>query len=271
MEFRPGDLRWQRTRLAAQDFRDGFVLWRLALTLGWLDVRLRYRGSWLGPFWLTLSTAVMIGALGFLYAALFNMDLHVYLPFIALSQVLWGFLAAMVSEGCICFTQAEAIIRSVRMPFFVHATRTLVRNFIILGHNIIVVVVVFAVFHVQPGWGALWTIPGVIIWLFAGLVVCFPLGALCARFRDIPPIVGSVMQIAFFVTPIIWLPSQLAEKQHWLLFNPFFDLLEIVRKPLLGSTAGSHVWAASLLFTAGLALFSWLLFVRVRSRIAFWL
>ena len=77
-------------RLAMQDVAGGLRLWRLAWTLAWLDVRLRYRGSILGPFWLTISTAVFVGALGFLYAGLFHTDVHDYLPYLALSQVLVG-------------------------------------------------------------------------------------------------------------------------------------------------------------------------------------
>jgi ABC-2 type transport system permease protein/lipopolysaccharide transport system permease protein len=38
------------------------------------DIKLRYRGSLLGPFWLTLSTCIMIGAMGFIYARLFHTD-----------------------------------------------------------------------------------------------------------------------------------------------------------------------------------------------------
>ena len=79
----------QHNRLAISDIVEGSRLWPLALSLGWLDIRLRYRGSILGPFWLTLSTAVMVGALGVLYSALFHIDVHEYLPFLALSQVLW--------------------------------------------------------------------------------------------------------------------------------------------------------------------------------------
>ena len=71
--------------LAVRDVVDGLRLWRLAVKLAWLDIKRRYRGSMLGPFWLTLSTAVMIGALGVLYAALFHMDVSEYLPFLALS------------------------------------------------------------------------------------------------------------------------------------------------------------------------------------------
>ena len=209
LEFRPGDVRRQQTALAWQDIRDGLRMWRLGVTLGWLDIRLRYRGSVLGPFWLTISTAVMVGSLGVLYATLFHMNLREYLPFIALSQVLWGFISGMIGDGCTCFTQAEGTIRSMRMPFFVHAVRCLVRNVLILAHNVVVIAVVFILLKINPGWGGFLAVPALALWTIAGLSICLPLGAVCARFRDIPPIITSVLQIAFFVTPIIWLPKQL--------------------------------------------------------------
>ena len=246
-------------------------MWRLGLTLGWLDIRLRYRGSLLGPFWLTLSTAIMVGSLGFLYATLFHMDLHEYLPFIALSQVLWGFIGGMIGDGCTCFTQAEGTIRAMRMAFFVHAVRCLVRNALILAHNVLVIAVVFIALRINPGWGGFLALPGLVLWTIAGLSICLPLGAICARFRDIPPIINSVLQIAFFVTPIIWLPKQLGPYMHFLLLNPFFDMLEVVRAPMLGTDAGSHVWAAATVITFVLAGLSFLIFARARARIAFWI
>src|SRR6201747_1610566 len=149
-----------RNRWAMADLAGGIRLWRLAWALGWLDIRLRYRGSMLGPFWLTISTGVMVGALGVLYSTLFKIDLRDYLPFLALSQVLWGFLGALVSEACTVFTDAEGIIRSVRMPFFVFSIRALIRNAIALAHNIVVIVVVFAIFSIWPTWEAFLALPG---------------------------------------------------------------------------------------------------------------
>ena len=93
-------------------------------------------------------------SLGFLYSALFHMTLRDYLPFLALSQVLWGFLATLVSEACAAFTDAEPVIRSVRMPFFVFAMRILVRNVLVLAHNICVIVVVFASSHLAGRGGS---------------------------------------------------------------------------------------------------------------------
>ena len=260
-----------RLRLAGRDVMDGAALWRLGVTLGWLDIKLRYRGSLLGPFWLTISTAVWVGAMGTLYSLLFHMTLEGYLPFLALSLVLWTAIGSHVSDACNTFLQSEVLIRSVRMPFFVHAIRVVVRTIIGLAHNIPVIVVVFALYATSPGWGALWCLPGLGLWLIDAFAACITLGAVCARFRDIPPIIGSIMQIAFYITPIIWRPEQLKGHIAWLPFNPFDALLEVVRQPLLGGTIPGGMWASALLFSLGFCGLTTVLFARLRSRIAYWM
>jgi lipopolysaccharide transport system permease protein len=260
-----------RHRLAIIDLLAGLRLWRLAWSLGWLDIRLRYRGSMLGPFWLTISTGVMVGSLGFLYSALFHMELRDYLPFLALSQVLWGFLASLVSESCSAFTDSEPVIRSVRMPFFVFAIRILVRNILVLLHNICVIVVVFVSLRIWPGAAGLMAVPALPLWFLDALALSLLLGGICARFRDILPIVNSVMQIAFFLSPVIWKPEQLKSGAVWLPLNPFYDMLEIMRAPLLGQTPPALVWVGALGYSLVLCILAWLFFLRARGRIAFWI
>ena len=60
-----------------------------------------------GPTALTLSTAVMVATMGVLYAELFHIKLHDFLPFIALSIVLWNFMSSLVTDGCVAFTSSE--------------------------------------------------------------------------------------------------------------------------------------------------------------------
>ncbi len=260
-----------RFRLAGRDLREALALWRLCWTLSWLDIKLRYRGSLLGPFWLTLSTGVMVAAMGVIYAGLFKMDLHQYLPFLALSLVLWGFLGALVSDACAGYTQNEGMIRSIRMPFSLYAARVVLRNILVLAHNLVVIVVVYAVLLIWPGDTMLLSLPGVVLWLLDGLAASMVLGALCARFRDIPPIVQSVMQIAFFVTPVIWKPELIGPARQALLpLNPFYCLLEVVRAPLLGQIPSLATYAGAFGYSLVLCAGAWLLFARVRGRIAFW-
>ncbi len=109
------------------------------------------------------------------------------------------------------------------------------------------------------------------VWVVDGLAVCLLLGSFCARFRDVGPIVGSIMQIAFFLTPVIWQPEQLGRHAVLLPFNPFFALLEILRAPLLGKVPTSETWLAAVLYSLLLCGVAWLLFVRARGRVAFWI
>jgi lipopolysaccharide transport system permease protein len=157
------------------------------------------------------------------------------------------------------------------MPFFLFSLRILVRNVLVLGHNICVIVVVYLAMRLWPGANALLAIPALPVWIIDALALSLLLGGICARFRDIMPIVASVMQIAFFMSPVIWKPSQLGPRAVWLPLNPFYDMLEIVRAPLLGETAPLLVWVAAVLYSILLCGLAWLFFLRARGRISFWI
>ena len=271
LELTPDVTQADRQRMALHDLGENAALWRLSWTLAWLDIKLRYRGSALGPFWLTLSTAAMVGALGVLQSVLFQADIHGYLPFLALSLVLWDFIGALVQDACVCFTAAEGMIRSVRLPFSLYATRIVLRNLLVLAHNVVVVLVVYLALDAWPGAEAALAVPAFAVWMIDGVALALLLGAFCARFRDIPPIVGSVMQMAFFVSGVIFKPSQLGAHEWLLNFNPFFSILEIVRGPLMGVVPTSVTYLSALLYSLAICGGAWLIFARVRGRIAFWI
>lgn len=263
----------QRFQLAAVDVHDGFKLWRLSWTLGFSDIKLRYRGSTLGPFWLTLSTAIMIGSMGVLYAYLFHAKVHNYIPYISVSIVFWNYLNTLIIDGCGCFTQADALIRGTRMPFTVHALRSVVRNTIVLAHNVLVIVGVFLVMGVHVSWFALWSIPALLLWLVDAYAVSLLFGALCARFRDVPQIIMALLQVVFFLTPIMWYAKLLEGHPRTDLlirFNPFYYMLDIVRAPLLGRPITVDVVLKALIVSVGIILISAIGFARTRGRIAYW-
>lgn len=266
------DQSWgDRNRAAWRDLCEGLAQWRLVWTLAWLDIRLKYRGSMLGPFWLTISTGAMVAAMGILYAVLFRLELRDYIPYLGLSLVLWSFAGAVVSDACGSFTSNEGMIRSVRMPFTLYAARIVVRNLIILGHNAVVVLVVNLLLWTWPGGVAWLALPGMVLWLGVSLALALLLGVLCARLHDVPPIVANVMQMAFFLSAVIWKPEQLGEREWILALNPFFCLLEVVRGPLFGQVPSGLVLGSALAYSAVLFVLAWLVFARVRGRIAFWL
>ena len=260
----------RRRERALEDLATGARRWRLPAALARLDIRNRYRGSVLGPFWLSLSTAIMILALGFLYSALFKMDLASYLPWLAVSLILWNMMAQIVGDACTSLTSSEGIIRQVPLPYTVHALRCVFRNAVVAGHSVPVILLVFLATGHLPGAEVLLALPGLALIAVNGFAVAIFLGMVCARFRDIAQIVASVLQLAFFMSPIIWKPELLGAKQVWLPLNPFYAVMETVRGPLVNGGAAPLVWVSAIGFTALTCIAAYAFFVRFRGRIAFW-
>ncbi len=256
---------------AVDDIASGATRWWIWSNMAWEDIRLRYRGSVLGPFWLTLSMAVMIATLGIVYSTIFAAKIRTYLPFLTLGLLLWTFISAIVTEGCNCFINAEPIIRQIRMPFTTHVLRILYRNLIVLAHNAVVYLAVAWLFAVPIDARALFALPGLTLDIANGIWVCLLLGMLSARFRDIVPIVASVIQIVFFTTPILWLPASLNGHYRWIVdFNPIYAMIEIVRAPLLGQPVRAGLWELALAVTLVGWAATFAFFARFRARIPFW-
>lgn len=241
--------------------------------LGWQDVRQRYRRSALGPFWLTLSMGVMIATIGVVFGTIFKSPLTEFLPSLASGIIFWGFISTVVNEGCTSFIASDAIIRQLPIPLFVHVLRTAWRNMIILGHNLLILPIVFVAVGKSVHSIIFESIPGFALLLVNLLWMSLILGAACARFRDLSQIVASILQVVFYLTPIMWLPRTLpASASAYLLdFNPVYHLLEVVRAPLLGQWPSAMNWAVA----GGMAVAGWtvalIFYGRFRRRIAYWL
>lgn len=255
---------------AVFDLQEGLRRWELWGTTGWYDIRHRYRRSVLGPFWITLSTAVMIGAIAFLFSSLLQQDIRDYLPYLSLGLIFWNLMSQIALEACTVFIAAESIIRQIQAPLSVHIYRMIYRNLIILAHNLVIYVVIAVALEIRPGWAALLFIPGLILICINGVWVGFLLGVVCTRFRDIPPIVFSVVQVLFLVTPIIWKPAQLENAPYFATLNPLYYILAVVRDPLLGQAPPLSVWILVFAMTVAGSVFTMAVFTRLRSRVAYW-
>lgn len=260
----------ERLERALHDLAFGLSRWRLAAALARLDIRNRYRGSVLGPFWMTVSTAVMVAGIGLIYSTLFKMPLRDYLPWLAVSLLVWNTISQTVADSCQSFLSAEGIIRQVRLPYTVHVLRFVIRNALIAAHSLPLIAVVLVGTGTIPGSEVILVIPGLLLLAVNACAIGLFLGMVCARFRDIPQIVTNLMQLAFFLSPVLWKPALLGDAARWLPLNPFFAVMETVRGPLVEGGGPPLIWAAALAYTALACGAAFLFFVRFRGRIAFW-
>ena len=245
----------------------------LAFMLGWQDIRQRYRRSKLGPFWLTISMGVMIGMIGIVFGQVLKSPVDEYLPFLATGLILWACFSSCIMEGSSAFIEAQGMIRQLNIPLSLYPIRVLWRNIVILAHNIIILPIVFLIVGKGTTWNILWLFPGLLIFVWNMLWLSLLLGTFCTRFRDMPQIVNSLLQVFFYITPIIWMPNVINPRSANLLVepNPVFHLVEIVRAPILGQSPSSINWKVSIVMSIlGSCLALWF-FGKYKKRIAYWL
>jgi len=246
-------------------------MWRVWSSLAWHDILTRYRRSTIGPFWLTLSVAIFVTALGGLYHTLFRMDVSEYMPFMTAGLVVWTLMSAFLLESCVIFVEGDPIIKQVRLPLTVFVFRMIMRNLIVFLHNLPILVVVFLVFQVDLTWKIVLAPIGLAFLclnaIWAGLLI----GVVSTRYRDVVQVMTSLLQVVFFVTPVFWSPTLLQGRPLIVEGNVLYHFLEVVRGPLLGQVPSTLTYG----IVSGVTVVGWtaglLMFQRFRNRIAYWL
>ena len=257
------------------DLAEGVKRYHLWFSLAWNDIRARYRRTVLGPFWTVLSTATLVAALGVVNAILWHTAIAVYLPFFCAGYISWLLFLTIVNESGSALIDAEATIKSMRIPYCIFVFRVLMRNVIVFGHNLVIFVAVAAIFGVWPTVSTLLLPIGIVLAVVNYIWIGLLLAVIGARFRDVIPLVTNLTTVLFFITPIFWQPAQLdavpAARIALADANFAYHLIEVIRAPLLGYAPGilSFVYlgaAAVIGFAATL-----LLLRRFYDRIAYWL
>jgi len=263
-----------KSRAAAvlsQELVAGFRVWPVWVVMGWDDIRQRYRRSVLGPFWITLSMGVFIFVLGLIYSRLFNTPLENYMPFLTVGYIVWGFISATTNEATNAFHESGKIIKQIKLPYSIYVMRVVCRNFIVFLHTIVIFIPVAIFFRVAPTPLTFLALPGIVLVIVNQIWITLVIGIFSTRYRDITPIVQTVIQLMMFMTPIMWM---VGSNEHLRLVadaNPVYHLIELVRAPALGSAPAPLSWLVAI----GMAVVGWslaaALLVRAARRIVYWL
>lgn len=267
---------WSR---AWRDIRDGFGQRELWLSLGWQDIKQRYRRSVLGPFWITIATGVQATAIGILYAALLGQPLRDYLPYVAVGLIVWNVINASILEGADVFVANEGLIKQLPSALSVHVYRLVWRQILFFAHNLVIYFVVLALFGVWRNlhWTAVFAIPALVLLFLNAMWVSVLFGIFSTRYRDIAPILGSMTLMLFVLTPVMWNTKslqeqggQVAERARLAEVVPTYHYLEIVRAPLLGDDQKLYHWA----IVGAITLVGWIAAAvalrQYRSRVPYW-
>jgi homopolymeric O-antigen transport system permease protein len=255
---------------ARSDLARIFTEARIWSTLGWVDIRSKYRLSSLGSLWITAAMAVLAISIGLLYGQFFNQDVSKYLPYFATGFIIWTFISATVTEASTSLIAYGNFIKGSQLPIVFHVLRVTHKQFIVFGHNILVLVGIWLFYRWGLGFYSLLSLVGLALMYVSVFATSLIVAMICTRFRDIPPLIQAVTQFLFFATPIIWDPASMRFGAFLLWANPVTSLLIVARDPFLGREVAPEIWISAFAITVVSSAAAALIYTRYRSRIAYW-
>lgn len=185
--------------------------------------------------------------------------------------IVWMLFSSIITDSCMVFCEAEAMIKQVRQPFTMYVVRMVWRNLIIFSHNFIIIVVIIAL-SPDLSFLNLLSVPlALIVFSINGVWLGICLGIICSRFRDILPLIASIVQLTFFLTPIMWKPNVLTERAWIVDFNPAYHFINILRSPVLGQEIPFISWVVVISISFFGLLLALIMLTKYRHRIAYWI
>jgi lipopolysaccharide transport system permease protein len=261
-------------QLAWNDVKEGMQNWRIWALLSYQDIKLRYRRSVLGPFWITLSMAITVYSMGYLYSYLFHMNIRDYFPYLVAGMLGWSLISTTMTDLIDTFTQSDMMIKQIKLPYSLYVQKVVARNFIIFSHNILVMVPILIIFHqsAEINLSLLMLIPGLLLVYINAISFGLVLAMIGARYRDVSQMIKSMIQVIFYITPVMWKPDLLPPSKRFIAtLNPFYSFIELVRGPFIGYIPSRSCYIMALVMTLIGIVASYLLFFRSRARIIYWI
>lgn len=233
------------------------------------DIKNKYTRSFIGPFWVTISMAVMVFAMGPLYGALFNQGSREYTLYLATGIVFWSFISTCISESCEVYASNRSFIVQSNFPILVYINRLLFRNLILLSHNMLIpLLLVLTLGKINY---SLLLLPVVIgLTTLTLFPVCLITSLASTRFRDLTPMIQNIVQLLMFLTPVFWVLGDNRHSLIYIKFNPFYYMIDSFRFCFGISNSREHLF---IIFAIGLSLIplAILFYIKARKKVVYWI
>ena len=234
------------------------------------DIKNKYSRSVIGPLWLTGSVAVTIFAMGPLYSVIFNITGSNYYIHLASGLVFWFWIRGSLSDACMAFIGNESFIRQSKLPLYVYIARAMLRNIIILLHNIIIVILIYLEGG-QYSLQVLYIIPGFLLVATVLFFSSYILAFVCARYRDVVPLIDNILQLFMFLTPIFWMANEATAKSKYVMYNPFNYLINLLRQPFMGESMDLSLYGIGIIFAVFIFIVTFFVHAKYSRKIVFWI
>ena len=233
------------------------LLWNLVTT----QLKVRYQRTALGFLWTLLHPLLLLGVLSLVFSQIMDCRFEQYAAYLFSGMIPWQCFAASVENGGRSLILNEHLIRKVGIP---KITFPMSEVGVALVNMLFAMVALFFLFVLL---GAKVHAQLVLLPAAVFLLGAFSLGAslvsmtLMTKFRDFEHFTGVLLQLLYFLSPILYPPSVVNKYVQWLKWNPLTHLLELFHAAIYygvwpsGQTWVGAVGSAALMLFVGYSIF----------------
>lgn len=210
----------------------------LLLALSMRELRARYRASVLGFLWTFLNPTLSMVVYWLVFEVVMARSggsMKAFPFFIFTGLLPWIFFSTSVLGGTTSISDRRDLLTKVRFPAQVLPATVVLTNLINMLLSVPLLIGLGLVFGYVPTWHLALIIPVLLVQTFLTLAISYFFAAFNVAFRDLQHVVANVMQLAFFVSPVLWATTSLPTlgtlskdevRQLVAVVNPMLPILE---------------------------------------------
>jgi lipopolysaccharide transport system permease protein len=184
------------------------LLWSLTQR----ELKARYRGSVLGFLWTFLNPTLLMLVYSLVFSVYIRNSIPNYTYFLFVGLLPWIWFSSSVGGGASAISDRRDLLTKVRFPAQVLPATVVTTNLVNYLLSLPLMVILGAAVGMWPTWHAV-AFPVVLaIQLLFTLGMSYLISALNVGFRDLQHIVGNLLTLAFFLTPVLYSSHDVEQK-----------------------------------------------------------
>jgi lipopolysaccharide transport system permease protein len=176
------------------------LLWALTLR----ELKARYRASVLGFLWTFLNPTLNMAVYVLVFGVLMSNSIERYPFYLFCGLIPWIFFSSSVLGGTTSVSDRRDLLTKVRFPAQVLPATVVLTNLINFMLSLPLLFVLGALYGDWPSWHLVYLPVVLVVQTFFTLAVTYFLSALNVAFRDLQHVVSNLVQMLFFLTPVLW-------------------------------------------------------------------
>jgi ABC-2 type transport system permease protein len=231
----------------------------------------RYRRSVLGVVWTLLNPLLQMTVLTFAFSYMFRFSVHHYPVYVLSGLICWNFFTQTTTYAMSTIVWGGGLLKRVYLPRSIFAVASIGNGLVNVGLSLVPLVAIMLVtgHPIYPTW---WFMPiAVLLLAMFSLGVALLMSALAVFFADVVEMYAVVVQVWFFLTPVMYPKEILPAKFIWYMnLNPVYNLLELFRTPIYhGWISGSNTILAAVVSAVVPFLLGWWAFASKADELAY--